>query len=324
MKNTFFNPDFFEIFIFGLFSLTFFAYPKSYNKARTPKGADKIQTVYADLLFLINFSMDFLCVFLVAKLTSKRLSYPRAIAGAVLGGAYSVAILFMPPLGRLEIIPDILCCLLMCLIVFARKGDTLGTLALNTVTYLLASVLLGGIMTAAFNLLNSSGIDLEGTGEGDIPPWLLVTVGLASVISTYAGGHFLKRRAAERQAEIDVTLCDVTVTIRAMCDSGNLLRDSVSGRAVIVADNRHTSSFFKKRKEITAKDAITLDGDIRRRIALIPCSTANGSGTMVAFRPQKVIVRTDRREKEVDALIGFAEIKCAAPDCSALIPPELL
>lgn len=263
-------------------------------------------------------------MFLVAKLTSRCLSYPRAIAGATLGGAYSVAILFMPPLGRFEIIPDILCCLLMCLIVFARKNDTLGTLALNTVTYLLASMLLGGIMTAAFNLLNSSGIGLEGSNGEDIPTWLLLSVGVVSVISTYAGGRFLKRRAAERQAEIAVTLCDVTVTIRAMCDSGNLLRDSVSGRAVIVADNRYISSFFKKRTAFSTDDVTALNGDIRRRIALIPCSTANGSGTMVAFRPQKVIVKTDRREKEVDALIGFAEIKCAAPDCSALIPPELL
>lgn len=263
-------------------------------------------------------------MFLVAKLTSKRLSYPRAMAGAALGGAYSVAILFMPPLGRLEIIPDMLCCLLMCLIVFAKKNDTLGTLAINTLTYLLASVLLGGIMTAAFNLLNNSGIDLEGSGGEDIPPWLLITVGIVSVISTYAGGHFLKRRTAERLAEIDVTLCDVTVTIRAMCDSGNLLRDSISGRAVIVADCRHTRSFFKGRKAFSPDDITTLDGDIRRRIALIPCSTANGSVTMVAFRPQKVIVRTEKREKEIDALIGFAEIKCAAPDCSALIPPELL
>lgn len=267
--------------------------------------------------------MDFLCMFLVAKLTSKRLSYPRAIAGAVLGGTYSVAILFMPPM-HLEIIPDILCCILMCLIAFARKNDSLGTLVLNTATYLLASTLLGGIMTAAFNLLNSSEIEFEGTGGEDIPPWLLLTVGLVSVISTYLGGRFLKRRTAERQAEIDVTLCDVTVTIRAMCDSGNLLRDTVSGRAVIVADNRHTSSFFKTRKVFSPDNVTALDSDIRRRIALIPCHTANGSGTMVAFRPQKIIVRTEKRENEVDALIGFAEIKCAAPNCSALIPPELL
>ena len=263
-------------------------------------------------------------MFLVSKLTSSRLSYPRAIAGAVFGASYSVAILFMPPIGRLEIIPDILCCVLMCLIVFARKNDTLGTLILNTVTYLLSSMLLGGIMTAAFNLLNSSGIDLDASDSDDIPTWLFVSVGLISALSTYIGGYFLKRRSASRSADVEVTLCNKTVSMRAMCDSGNLLRDSVSGRAVIIADNSHIGKFFPKRKSFSTGDLTELDSDTRRRIALIPCSTANGASTMIAFRPQKLVVKTDRRSREVDALIGFAEIKCAIPSCSAIIPPELI
>ena len=44
------------------------------------------QTVYVDLYFLINFSMDFLCFFLTAKLLDRRLGIGRGLIGAALGG----------------------------------------------------------------------------------------------------------------------------------------------------------------------------------------------------------------------------------------------
>ncbi len=283
-----------------------------------------MQTVYVDLLFLINFSMDFLCMLLVSKIIFRRLSYPRAILGAVIGGIYSVAILFMPPIGRLEIIPDLLCCLLMCLTVFAKKEDGLKRLFSNTVTYTVVSMLLGGIMTATFNLLNSSGINLEGAGENDIPPWLLLTVGASAFFATFAGGRFLRRRARETTAEISVTLGGKSLTVNAMYDSGNLLKDCVSGRPVIVIDESHIPSLFEGLKKIDVENLELLDEEAAERISIIPYSTASGEKTMVAFRPKKLTVSSEGHVSEKSALVGFAKINRAYVDCSAIIPTELL
>ena len=54
------------------------------------------QTVYVDLYFLINFSMDFLCFFLTSKLLSAKLSFGRTLVASTLGGIYANLALFLP------------------------------------------------------------------------------------------------------------------------------------------------------------------------------------------------------------------------------------
>ena len=283
-----------------------------------------MQTVYVDLLFFINFSMDFLCLFLVSKILFKKLSLLRALLGATFGGIYSILAFFLPDMGFSRLIIDVMCCALICLTVFAVKGDGIKSLIANCFTYFLSSVLLGGIMTAAFNLLNSSGIVLEGADGRDIPPWLTVSVGVASAIASYIGGRFIKRRSGTQTAHVTVNIDSKELSVSAMCDSGNLLRDSISGKPVIVADKKHIRHFFKNIKELDLNALDRLDTDMAKRIVLIPYSTASGSKTMIALRPQKLTVDSHGKPKEVDALIGFADINCTVDGCSALIPSELL
>ena len=51
--------------------------------------------VYADLLFLVNFSMDFLCLYLSIKLLHLPRVRWRMLSAAALGGVYSVVALLL-------------------------------------------------------------------------------------------------------------------------------------------------------------------------------------------------------------------------------------
>lgn len=282
-----------------------------------------MQTVYVDLLFLINFSMDFLCLFSVSKILSKRLSFPRAILGAFVGGLYSVLLIFLPESGISNIIMSILCCMLICLLVFAQRGDDIKALFTNSVTYFLSSVLLGGIMTAAFNLLNGSGIKLDGDNGNGIPPWLTLSLAAISAMMSYIGSRFIKRRAFKQTAYITVTLNGKALSLAGMYDSGNLLRDGISGKPVIVADKKYINQIFGNQKDLDINALDKLDRETAKRVVLIPYHTASGSKTMVALRPQKIIINSEGVKKDVDALIGFASVRCGVDGCSALIPQEL-
>lgn len=283
-----------------------------------------MQTVYVDLLFLINFSMDLLCFFLVSKLLCRKLSLPRAILGAAIGGGYSVAALFLPLYKAEQILANALCCIIMCAVACFKKGDRAGGLIKLIVTYLLSSMLLGGIMTATFNFLNSANVDFELGESNDIPPWLMISVGISSMLATFAGGRFLKRRADRQSARVNVTLCGNEVSFEAMYDSGNLLRDSVSGRPVIVADARHAKTLLGTERAPSCDILDELKTEIAKRAVVIPYHTASGCKTMIAVRPQKLTVTSCGRTVEVDALIGFADVKNTIDGCSALVPYELI
>ena len=49
--------------------------------------------VYADLYFLVNASMDLLCMMITAAVLHRRAVRWRALLGAAIGGVYAVAAL---------------------------------------------------------------------------------------------------------------------------------------------------------------------------------------------------------------------------------------
>ena len=82
------------------------------------------QTVYVDLLFMINFSMDFLCFFLAAKLFGIKLAIGRALLASAIGGAYSVTALFISVTKITAFAIDVGMCALMCAICFGGRRKT--------------------------------------------------------------------------------------------------------------------------------------------------------------------------------------------------------
>ena len=287
------------------------------------------QTVYADLLFMINFSMDFLCMFLVARLLSRRFSLLRGALASALGGLYSVASLFSPLGEAASTAVDVLFCLVMCLVAFAAKNERPSSMLLITATYFLASMLLGGIMTAIFNLLNRAAPPLDDFTDGqDMPIWLFAAVTAVSSAITWIGGRFLRTRSQVTSAEVEIRLGKRKAVVRAMCDSGNLLRDSLSGKPVIVSDRREAINLLPADcpaiADWNAETVASLPPHIASRVRMIPMGTANAEGLMFALRPDSIIIRTGNKTRTADALVGFADIHCALPDCTAVLPPELI
>ena len=283
------------------------------------------QTVYADLLFLINFSMDFLCFFLVARLLAKPLPLPRALIASILGGIYSVAALILDT----GLFIDIVVGIFLCFVAFWHKRDSLTSLVPTSIAFVLASVLLGGIMTMVFHQMNRADPPLDALGNDDaIPLWLFAAVTALASLITWFSGKFLRRRAQITRAQVEIRLGDKIAVLEAMCDSGNLLRDTISGRSVIVADLKTAVTLLPPDCGSIAKwnaDTICrLPPTLAARVRLIPTSSVEADGIMLALRPDSIVIRTGNRTRTADALIGFAKVHAPLHTCTALVPPELL
>ncbi len=284
------------------------------------------QTVYGDLFFLVNFSMDFLCLFLVAKLLSKPMSTLRFSLASAVGGIYSVTALFLPS-GIISILLDILCCVCICFLAFPVRGNTWRSLVILSVSYFLASVLLGGMMTAVFSLLNRLSPPLAEFEEtADIPPWILISVGILSGLGALYGGRFLHRRAQTKLVRLDVSLGGKNISCLAFCDSGNLLADPLDGKKVILIDKSLAGSLLPV--GMSGSDLLlncnSLHPSLATHIRVIPIKTANAESILYALRPDKITLKTQKHTYTTDALIGFTDLGGAPNECKALIPPELI
>lgn len=282
------------------------------------------QTVYVDLYFMINFSMDFLCFFLVSELFGTRLPTVRALLAAAIGGIYANVILFVPINGIFEILLDLLICTAMCITVFGIKKKII----IYITAYVSASAILGGFMTALFAFLNKTDIPILSVGSDGISAWLLVFLAILSGGASLLGGRFLKRKSSKKYTVVKIIFNGRELKLEAYCDSGNLLRDPISGRPCIVADADALDVILPKEIIDAAKTnrigAVTFSDDIAAKIRLIPTRTATGDGILTAVRADKIFLIDGKDEREVNALLAICTLGSNNDGFKALVPAELM
>ena len=290
------------------------------------------QTVYADLLFLVNFSMDFLCFYITSTILRRKLSVLRCLLASIGGGVYSVAVLFayiVPPFG---LVLDAVACLAMCAAVFIDRHTKFSRILLSLAVYIGVSVALGGMMTALFNLLNTLDLPLDALkneSEG-IPVWLFALLAAVSGVATLVGGRFFKESQSKKSAKVEITYGGKSVTLCALCDNGNLLRDPVSGKCVIVADLASLRRILPHEiicavREKNSAYISKLPSQTALRLRLIPANSIGGNSILYALTADKITVTSEDGEThESDALFAPAPIGGAAKGYEALLPSELL
>ena len=285
------------------------------------------KTVYIDLLFLINCSMDFLCFYIAAGIISVRLNIPRTVAASVLGGIYAVLALFISVNAPFTVVIDIVMCIIMCAIAFKKEQG----LIFSSLVYFSVSMALGGFMTALFNLLNRMGFNkliVEEGQEDGISVWLFAMLALLGGLFTSLGGKFFKRRSAIKSVSVSIEHKNRKKVLSALVDSGNLLCEPISGRACIVVDIDAVADIIPNEVlEIAKSERIcrfdNVSPRILKNIRLVPTHTATGEKMLVGFRADCVTLNTPERSYNSDAYLVLSNIDNSL-DQRALVPAQLL
>ena len=131
--------------------------------------------IYADVLFLVNLVLNGMILRITARAGGTRLSSPRLLCGAALGGAAAIALtaLQLPALAALPL--KLLTAPLMCLVAFGRRGIWRSSLLL-----LIVSFLFGGGIWALSLLLGGEGYRVGGISYAavSLPMLFLSAAGL--------------------------------------------------------------------------------------------------------------------------------------------------
>ena len=247
--------------------------------------------VYGEAYLFMNFWMDFCSLLLAACLRRARFHGLRAAAGAALGAAY--ALLARTGGAFFRGFPALLAAMLAVTVVsFGRAGPALFP-------WVAASALL---LCGLADTMLHCGVSAAG---------VLLLCGLAAL------GCCLAQRG-QRPPQggrwvLHVTYRGKSAALPAIRDSGNLLRDGLTGQPVIVAPESALRRLMPQ--GVRPGDYITLPRGWR----LLPIRTAAGSGLVMCFRPDAAELVQDGKARKIEAAIavsGFAEK-------SALVPEEL-
>ena len=191
-------------------------------------------TVYLDRVFLLNLMVDYLLLLAAAEFCGRVLRRWRFFLCAALGALYAVAV-FLPRCHWLSY--PIVRCLVGVVLPFAAYFGEAHRYRLVAVFFLLSAGLAGVLMALGLMAGNPTSI-LQKVYYANISwPVLIGSTGSFIVLLRLFLGQTGRHERGELM-EINVSLNGSVQTITALYDTGHTLRDPVSGKAVLIAEQQ--------------------------------------------------------------------------------------
>lgn len=274
--------------------------------------------IYADILIITNIYADFLLIKSAQAITHSPMKTWRGVAAAAAGSLFSLVI-FLPRLSPAALI--LIKLLSAAVIVYAAFGyGSRGAYIKRLFVFWLAAFVYGGAGTAVSLLFGGKVIiSRNGVIYADFSMLSLII----TTIAAYLCIAIYKRMAdcSEEGALYTVIVSDRgrTVSFKALADTGNVLKDSFTGKPVIVCGRDVLASLYG---EVPDEDSIMSGSSEWRGWRLIPYSTVSGSGVIPIIRPREICVKNDETGElfRCDAYLGAAE----NVNSSAVFHPKIL
>lgn len=220
------------------------------------KGGGEMRAVY--IVAALNFCIDALLLAGTALLAGRALHPARLLAASALGAAYAGACL-LPQLHALAGLPGRLACLgLMAMAAYGPDGKTGGA-------FILLTMALGGAALAA--------------GRGEL--WQLPV----SLLGVQALGAMAFGAQSRRLLPVQITGRGGTVCLKALRDTGNELRDPVTGEAVLVIGSGEARQLTGLTERQLERPLETMEHMPLPGLRLIPYQAVGAkNGLMLAMR----------------------------------------
>lgn len=267
-------------------------------------------TVYADVLILVNFIVDYFLLRLTSALLRVKTVLWRMILSAFLGGIFSLYIFLPQSPVIIEIVIKLLICCIMTAVAFGFG---------NTVRYLRASALFfgvsfgfAGLMLGFWYAFKPNGMVINNSVVYfDISPVFLVLAAAVYYFLSMLAGRLLRRRtAAAEHCKLSITVQGRSVILDAVIDTGNSVCDPFGCSQVIIISSSAAEKLLKLK-----------ENKHHRRYRAIPCGTVTGVKILDGYRCDSAEITVDGRTFTLkEPIAAVSETRLA--DCEAIINPE--
>ena len=300
-------------------------------------------TLYADMLFLVNFVMNSFVLWVVSKLlrgvTRQKKKAMWILLGSGIMSLLYTLLIAVEALHFVNVVLSSVIILIAGLAVSFPFKNWRNFLKLVAVSYCI-SFAVGGLGMALFFLTDVPYavyfITNDWDGFTQAISWQLVLVGtIASYILIKIGLHIVKNHMLKRQqfCNVKIFVDEKEATLDALIDTGHSLKEPLSQHHVIIAEfdrikfllpDKLKIMFYEHKEDDLA--SLLPDADnFYKRIRMIPfTSLGKKSGLLIGFRPDRIALE-DTKEPPTDVVIGIYNDKlCNDGKYQGLLSPEIL
>lgn len=271
-------------------------------------------TIYLDVVIVENLIMDAIIIYATAIVLKVKIRHLRIIISSLIGAIYSV----LSYISDLEIYNNLFLKIFLSIVMvyIAFSPQNIKTLMKQILIFYLTSFLFGGVAFALIYVIKPQEILMKnGLFLGMYP---LKTVFLGAIVATailITAFKVVKSNITKKDmmCNVSIELNNKTVNIKTMIDTGNMLKEPISGLPVIVVEN--TALYELIPKEILDNLDDILGGDFQKipdnikstyiaKLKWIPYSSlGKQNGMLVGIKADKAIVEKDDQVIEHDNVI---------------------
>ncbi len=194
-------------------------------------------TIYLDVILLENICMNYIILFATGLIAKVNIKQFRVILSSLLGGIY--AILTFAPILEIysNIIFKFLISIIMVYIAFNPKN--IKILIREIILFYLISFAFGGCAFCLLYFIKPQDILMRnGYLTGTYPIKIALLGGIVGFVIVNVAFKLVKAKISKNDmfCDVEIFFKDKSVQIKAMIDTGNLLKDPISGMPVIVVE----------------------------------------------------------------------------------------
>lgn len=271
-------------------------------------------TIYIDVLFLENLILNSIILYATAIISKIKIKHWKIIISSIMGSVYVVIYYIFRIDLYINIISKVFISILMNYIAFSPKSFKL--LMKDVLLFYLVSFVFGGAALGMIYIVNSNNINIKDGVilENYTLKTIFIGVVLAFLISILSF-KMVKHKIGKKDmfCSIIIKLNKKKVKIRAMIDTGNLLKEPISNVPVIVVEKSVLFDIIPK--EILENIDNVLGGDLSgipevikqeylAKLKVIPFSSlGKQNGMLLGIKADEVEVIEDDEIKRVDKVI---------------------
>lgn len=278
---------------------------------------------YIDAYFLINFTVDFLALYFAVRLSKVKTTFFRLFALCTLGA--TIAVFEVLASANVTVMLLLGFALFLFVSVLVPKSATPFRRIRCSVLFFIFELLIGGVVSHGYSLFDRYLYKELSKLESSSPNrkllilalFILLSVGVFKLLSLVFSGT-----VSERSVEIQLEFGGSKITVEALVDTANLLKEPMSGRPILLI-KEEKAALLAPGVPTSLDKMVKADGRFSAKVFLVPITTSGGSKMLVGFRPDKITV-LGKKNYEVDAALAIDTERGTYGGFSALMPAAAL
>ena len=272
-------------------------------------------TVYLDIILIENICMNYIILLATGLILKNKISNLRLFLSSLLGSIYAVC----SYITKLEIYSTIIMKLLLsiAMIYLSFNSKNIKQLLKQLVIFYLTSFAFGGCAFALLYFIRPQDILMKnGVYIGTYPLKIALLGGIVGFVIINISFKIIKNKLNKKNmfCDIEIYLNEKVVTVHALIDTGNLLKEPITGNAVIVVEKERLYNLIPNKILDNVEQIMygtekieNIESEYISKLRLIPFSSlGTPNGMLIGTKVDKIKIEFEEEEIEsTDVIVGI-------------------